>query len=315
MGILKHARKNKFINLIVRQTLKKSSAVSAKLHSYLIGRWTTSGAINCRFSNIKFKYYNECDDGLVQFFYYNIPYHGKNDLRLFIELAKSSVTVLDIGAHTGLFSVLASIANRNSNIHAIEPYSVNAKRMKINITLNTCSNVTIHETAMGANDGEVEFTVPDENRITDVSSINSDFSKRMYPNVKWKSVRVKLHTPDNFTKKNNLHPDLIKIDVETLEMEVFKGAQRILTEDKPTIIFECFLDTERKNFFNRLLEEYNYYAYLIFEHGVVHLKEGFVDKPGELNYLITPVKPVRTFISFNDTKNLSKELLLRPATF
>jgi hypothetical protein len=95
-------------------------------------------------------------------------------------------------------------------------------------------------------------------------------------------------------------------------MAVFEGAQHILNKDRPTIIFECFLDEERKIFFNRLLQEYQYYVYLILENGIVYTPEGFVDSGYGLNYLITPKKPPSTYLSCKDSSMLVEVLLERP---
>lgn len=313
MGILQNIRKNNLVNMLFRKTLKKSSELSVKINSFLINRWSPSGVLNCTFGEYKFKYYNNCDDGLAHYFYYNIPYQEKADLNLFIELSKKSMTIVDIGANTGLFSVLASTVNSKSKIYSIEPYSINAKRMKINLDLNSAINVSVHEIAIGENEGEIQITIPKNKSITDVSSANSDFSKSIYPDILWDTQKVKINSLDFFAKENKIKINLIKCDVESFEMSVFKGAERVLIEDKPTIIFECFLDDERKLFFNNVLKQYNYYAYLILEQGLVYIQEGFVNVSDGLNYLITPVKPSKTFISYKNVDELWKELLLNPA--
>src|ERR1039458_7030650 len=103
MGILKIVRRNKFINSFFRKTLKTSSKLSVDIHTFFINRWTPSGVLDCNFGQYKFKYYNKCDEGLPYFFYYNLPFNKKTSLNLFIELAKRSLTIVDIGANTGLF--------------------------------------------------------------------------------------------------------------------------------------------------------------------------------------------------------------------
>jgi FkbM family methyltransferase len=309
---MKILRKNRALNSFFRKALKKSSILSVKIHSFLINRWPPSGVIDCRFGQYKFKYYNKCDDGLTNYFYYDLPYHEKSDLNLFIELAKKSETIVDIGANTGLFSVLASIVSPKSKIYSFEPYSANAERMEINLNLNSANNVIVHQLAIGENDGEIPIAIPKDKSITDVSSVNGDFSKNIYPNIMWDSEVVKIKKLDTFAKENNIQIDLIKCDVETFEMSVFKGAESVLIGNKPTIIFECFLDNERKLFFNNILNQYSYYAYLILEEGVVYIPEGFVNSSYGLNYLITPVKPSKSFISYKNVDELSKELLLCP---
>ncbi len=194
MPVLKTLRKNKIINGFFSYLLKKSAKSSANIHSFLMQRWPPSGIIDCNFGEYKFKYYNECDDGFPYFFCYDLPYHEKADLNLFIQLSKKSKTIVDVGANTGLFSVLASIANPKSTIYSIEPYSANANRMKINLGLNSASNVTIHEIAIGESNGEINLAIPKDKSITDVSSVNSTFSKSIYPEVIWDNQTVKIKT-------------------------------------------------------------------------------------------------------------------------
>ena len=312
MRVLRKVRENRVVNSFFRKALKKSSEISVKFHNYFISRWSTSGIIDCNFGKYKFKYFNKCDDWLAHYFYYGLPYHEKADLNLFIELSKKSETIVDIGANTVLFSVLASKANSRSKIYSIEPYSANADRMKINLSLNSAQNVSVHEFAIGEYDGEILIAIPKNGSVTDVSSVNVEFSKSVYPDIQWDYVLVKVKTLDNFAGESKIHINLIKCDVESFEMSVFKGADKTLSQDKPTILFECFLDEERKLFFNDILVKYNYYVYLILEQGVVYIKEGFISSSYGLNYLVTPVKPTRTFISYLDTEELWKELLLNP---
>lgn len=312
MGILRTIKKNRSVNRIVRAILKKSSKVSVQLHSFFIKRWSLSGEMECKFNDVTFNYYNECDDGLPSYFYYNVPYHEKADLSLFIELSKKSATIVDIGANTGLFSVLASRVNSKASVFAIEPYSVNAKRLRKNLELNKATNVSVCEMAVGEHDGEIQMSVPQNGAVTDVSSMDGNFSKRKYPDLKWGNQTVKIQSLDHFATEKNIKIDLIKCDVETFEMPVFAGASRILKEHRPTIIFECFLDNERMSFFNSILSSYNYYMYLMMDEGVVYVQEGFGNASNGLNFLLTPVKPVKTFISYKNTEELSKALLLRP---
>ena len=82
-----------------------------------------------------------------------------------------------------------------------------------------------------------------------------------------------------------------------------------MQNQRPTFFFECFLDEERKLFFDQILKDYGYYVYLIFESGVVYCSEGMIDAKLGLNYILTPVKPISTYISFLDKDILCKALL------
>lgn len=309
MGILKNIRKTVFINKIVRRIILFSSKKSSRFHSFLINRWPTSGITVCKFEEFEFNYFNACDDGLVNHFYYDIPYPESNDLRLFTLLSKKATTIFDIGANTGLFSILVSKSNPNAEIHAFEPYHSNVERLHINLKLNACQNVTVHELALGETTGEIELSIPENGSISDVSSANQEFSKSIYPEIKWTNEQVPCLTLDEFILQNNCTVELIKCDVESFEMSVFNGAKKLLNKQKPTILFECFLDHERQEFFNSILKEYDYHLYVIMESGIVYMKEGFQQVSNGLNFIITAVKPENTYIPFSDEEKICASLL------
>ncbi len=305
-------KKNRIINLIVRTIIKRCAIISSNLFLFIMNRWTVSGVVKCNFHEHRFKYFNNCDDGILNYFYYNLPYNEDADLKLFIELSKKSKTIVDIGANTGIYSVLASIANPSSKIFAFEPYLTNAERMQINLNLNAADNVEVVVSAIGDTNGLIDIAIPENKTITDVSSINQAFSKSIYPEIAWGKQEVEIQKLDTFAENRNLKIDLIKCDVETSEMLVFRGMINILERDKPTIIFESFFNDERQLFFNEVLKDFNYYLYLILDQGVVYCKEGFVPQNRSLNYLISPVIPTQTYIDFKDIDDLCNGLLMKP---
>jgi FkbM family methyltransferase len=297
--MLRSLRKNPFVNAFFRKLFKGSNRQLSNGLGFMIARWPTSGIVDCSFAGQDLKLYNECDDGLVDELYYEMDYAEESDLKLFILLAKNSKTIIDIGANTGGFSVLAGLANNSASMYAIEPYAPNFNRLKINLGLNNCSNVKPLQVAMGESIGMIEFTVPESNDITMVSSVNGEFSKAMHPSVKWKKQTVPLATLDHVKSSNNIGKiDLIKCDVETYEMSVFRGMDVILREDRPVIIFESFLNDERQTFFNEVLKKYNYYVYGVLNEGLVHLNNGFRKDVGGLNYLLSSVPPQGNFINY-----------------
>lgn len=269
------------------------------------------GEINCNFESIDFKMFNACDDGLVGYFYYkNAEYHEFQDVKLFLSLAKHSDTILDIGANTGLYSILSSKVNPLCKIYAIEPYTINYNRLMKNLELNYIKNVEGLNIALGENNGIINFSIPESDSISDVSSVNGEFSKQVYPDVKWKEVSVNVTTIDELSVKINKRINLIKCDVETYEMYVFKGGISTLKNDKPTILFESFLDEERKIFFNNILQENGYYVYLVLKDGIVRLENGFNTNDTGLNYLISPKKSSETFIGFKRLALNPEEVML-----
>ncbi len=298
--MLKKIRKNTFLNKIGRKFLVSCRTFFDKATLYCILRWQTSGTMNCNFNGRNFKLFNAGDDSLLNRFYYQLPYHEETDLSLFLLLAKKVKTIFDIGANTGTFSIMAALDNSNATIYSFEPFITNFTRMTKNIELNNVQNIKKQFLALGDVNGEIDMTVPDDDKVSDTSSINGEFTRNHNPIRNWRTQKVKIQRVDDFCNENNAHPNLIKCDVETYEMSVFKGMFKTLENDKPTIIFECFLDEERKVFFDKVLQDYKYYVYLILKDGLVYCNDGFQKNDKGLNYLITPVKPISNFIAYSE---------------
>ena len=308
--MLRKIRENELINKTVRYLIKKGGDSGNSIYKYVINKWPTAGIVPCKFDSIKFNLYNDCDDHLVNHFYYGTKYEEESDLKLFKGLAKASEIILDIGANTGLFSILSAISSPDSTIYAFEPYQTNYKRLQKNISLNSIKNIHTQEIAIADKDALITFNIPKNKKISCVSSAEQNFSKKIHPELEWEYIHVKAITLDSFAKQTiNKKINLIKCDVESFEMNVFKGAHSILETDKPTIIFECFLDEERKDFFNKILNTYSYYVYLILKEGIVVLENGFAYNNG-FNYLISPVKPSDSFIPYESLFKSPKKVML-----
>jgi len=307
---LQKIRKIETINRVVRSVLKAFPSKGSGLINQLQKRWPVYGIVDCKFKDIKFKMFNQCDDGLVHFFYYNDKYHEEPDLWLFKELAAVSACMLDIGANTGLYSIISSIQNPKLDIHAFEPYPINATRLKTNLDINGLKNVNVRLEAVGEQTGNLEMSVPDNHSITSVSSMNKEFSKEVNPELTWTTIHVPVNTVDNFRATLARPIDLVKCDVETFEMSVFKGAYKTLETDKPAIVFESFLNEERRVFFNDILKKFGYHLYLIHENGIAYQKNGFSGNLG-LNFLIAGIPPERDFIAFDEIERIRKSVLMR----
>ncbi len=133
---------------------------------------------------------------------------------------------LDVGAHTGRFSILAS---KNFNkIYAIEPFPENFSVLKKNLHINHIKNVY-----------PINLAISDRNREVFLSELNMNTGAVRV--AKKGKIKVKAITLDNLIKKNKIPLNtihLIKIDVEGHELNVVKGAKKILKESNPVLIIE-----------------------------------------------------------------------------
>jgi FkbM family methyltransferase len=142
------------------------------------------------------------------------------------------MAVVDVGANLGWFTAqLALLVGPNGRVDAFEPRSDLMDLLTKTIAENRLANVTTHNFALAHQNshGQVIWSVHDVNP-GGTNLVSTDFAT---PDIIAQPVAVK--TLDTCIPHR---VDFIKIDVEGSELLVFKGAQRILCEDRPVILVE-----------------------------------------------------------------------------
>ena len=189
-----------------------------------------NGVYNFKISKTSFLMLNIINDdsSVVKHFWKGS--HDLKDLDLWFEITKDEGLVIDIGAHTGLYTITALRANPKNNVICFEPYFMNLSRLITNLRLNGLSkNVSTVLAAVSDFDGKSNFEITTE---------KSYMSKGGKLSEKGQDTNVhKLDTLflKNFEKKINA----IKIDTEGEDFKVLLGAKNLIMEHKPKIIIEA----------------------------------------------------------------------------
>lgn len=133
----------------------------------------------------------------------------------------------DIGAHIGFFSSLASrIVGPFGRVIAVEPYGENVLRLEKVLALNHLSNIDVLPLAILERAGHAVFLPAPS------SSMGS-----VVKGPARAGIRVPAQSLDGLMQHFPA-PDVVKIDVEGGELEVLRGAPRLLTETSAWIIVE-----------------------------------------------------------------------------
>jgi FkbM family methyltransferase len=143
---------------------------------------------------------------------------------LLCSLVTPGATVIDVGAHSGFYTLLLSrLVGPQGKVLAFEPLPGNLRYLNDHIRLNEISNVTVHDAAVGEAPGTARFQ-PGMNSYTGALSPDG-------------SLDVSVVSLDDLRDGGAMpKADLIKIDVEGGEHQVLQGARRLIREAQPVLI-------------------------------------------------------------------------------
>src|SRR5712664_2651602 len=150
---------------------------------------------------------------------------------------KQGMTALDIGAHHGLYTLLASKrVGPSGKVLAFEPSPRERKQLVRNVRINFCSNVHIEPYALGKE--------PARNNLYVVEGGEDGCNSLRPPAVQseTRTVPVEVITLDAIASKLGLTKvDFVKLDVEGAELDVLKGALGLLqTAPRPVFLVEVY---------------------------------------------------------------------------
>lgn len=148
---------------------------------------------------------------------------------LFERLVKPGMTVLDVGANAGYFSLLSS--DLGASVHAFEPNPEIADLLRRSVRMGG-GDVTVVTAACSDHEGASRLHISDEGN-TAISSLDPDAG-----GLGQRSIVVQTLTLDDYIAGAGIKPDLVKIDAERHELEVIRGADRMLRETRPDLVIE-----------------------------------------------------------------------------
>lgn len=165
---------------------------------------------------------------------FSIPYEcmvwleeeEESDLRVLAQILKPGDSFIDCGANVGLWSLVASATvGPQGRVLAIEPNPLTANKLLNNIALSMFDNMTVKTCAVGDATGELLLQAETEHNIS-----------RVVPICSGKTIQVAAQRLDDLIGAGKFAG--CKIDVEGFELQVLKGAQKFLTEQKPWLCVE-----------------------------------------------------------------------------
>jgi len=168
---------------------------------------------------------------------------------------KNGDIVVDVGAHIGKYSLIASkMVGPYGKVVAIEAHPNNYEILKKNITLNKLTNVIALNFAVSSKEAMVKLYEPgQEQGFTIYNTIMTGRKMSNNPNY----VKVHAKTLDSVLLENAIKEvNWIKIDVEGAELEVLRGALNTLSNSRSlSILIEIHnLGADQRNLYEPIIE-------------------------------------------------------------
>lgn len=177
---------------------------------------------------------------------------------------KVAPTIFDIGANIGTFTTWMAKVYPKGKIYAFEPQRIVFQMLCGNMSINNHDNVYAMNMGLGDVNETIEFFEPDYTQKVDYGtfSLVEPVIEKMTNNL---SV-VDISTLDSFMSKHKIEKvDLLKIDVEGMDIQVLRGAKETIKRCKPAIFIEhC---DNRKSVMEEIEKELDQYKYCYEVHG------------------------------------------------
>jgi len=235
-----------------------------------------NGICELTFNETSFYMINIFNDDAVPLKYIWRNKYENLSLNIWYEITRKEGYFFDIGAHTGIYSIIGNLNKKQNNIISIEAYYLNYSRLLSNLKINNISTNNCFLAAASNIEGAAKFSV-----LTPLGyhSAGGKISTKGNLNVSKNKI-------DNFKLDNKITG--IKIDTEGHELEVLEGAKNYIKKDMPDIILEI-----NKNCFDQCLAfllPIGYNAYYVDEKNkkierINHFTNNLIQKEGSNCYL------------------------------
>jgi FkbM family methyltransferase len=163
----------------------------------------------------------------------------KTEVALAAAFLNSGMTVIDVGANIGLYSILAAKrVGPDGSVWAFEPSEESAARLERNLTLNSCNDVRVFRVALGDTPNTSMSLASDPGFGDAYRYLRHPTSSNGGSEV------VPVTSLDAWATVNKISRlDFLKVDIEGGEYRMFLGAREFLSSNpKVVIMFECEAD-------------------------------------------------------------------------
>jgi FkbM family methyltransferase len=241
----------KLASFIAGKGLSKLPLVT-RIHSFFYRHLKPTGIVLIDAQGSKM-YVDSRDIGVTPFLL-EWGFYEKYETELFKRLVKKGMVVVDVGANVGYYTLLAAhFVGDEGKVFAFEPDPYNYDLLCKNIEVNGYRNVISERKAVFSKSGKMKLFL-DKSNLGGHSLSEANVDKSA-------SITVEATSLDDYFKNTDYKIDIVKMDVQGLEMEVLEGMTNTINQNDNLKIITEFWPIGLRNsgssptgFLNKLIE-------------------------------------------------------------
>lgn len=164
------------------------------------------------------------------------PWHQDRQLTFLAHYLKPGMTVLDIGAESGLYALAAAKWVGHGTVYALEPSGARFECLERNIALNRAVNITAQRTTLGDAAGERELCtvcMPTNHERATLACTDG-----LHGHVRTRETVATVPLDIYLSEQSIDHVDLMRLSVSGAELQVLNGARELLAADSgPAVVY------------------------------------------------------------------------------
>jgi FkbM family methyltransferase len=168
-----------------------------------------------------------------QFYFFGTYFVEEDMLRCWEVAAEGAKIILDIGANAGIYSLAALAIQPDATVHAFEPTTEIAARLRATAKLNRLDHLHVHEVAVLDTNGQAVLK-----RFRGELGTNEGMNFISRDRGDSGTECVETVCVDQFCKDHLINRiDLMKLDIQGHEHSALKGAEQLIRSGDIGIIF------------------------------------------------------------------------------
>jgi FkbM family methyltransferase len=166
-------------------------------------------------------------DRLTSLWLHKVGVLGREEIAVLRQLVTDRMTVVDVGANQGLYTLFLAKLARGGKIIAFEPHPILYEQLVANVHENKIENIECHQAAVSDSSGALTLQLGSLH-LGDNYIVTADAPSPV-------TTQVNAVTLDELFEKTTI--DFLKIDIQGWEAAALAGGRNVLKNNRDIILF------------------------------------------------------------------------------